>query len=199
MTTEAARDRQVAIETVRYRADCHHCNPGCDSTEDEAAAVLRASLAAVEDQLATLDRDTTRLKEVEDFDLLLDLHHQAVALAGKVRDIVAVMQDAAWKRRGDSYGDYHHPSLGVVSVRRTATRARWDHASTASRVVDKQMERRGYEIPNDPAEVARWILEAGAVTYWRKGVLTDLGIDVDGEELLTKERGNPVISFPSTK
>lgn len=31
MTSEAARDRQVARETVRHPKDCPHCNPGAQA------------------------------------------------------------------------------------------------------------------------------------------------------------------------
>lgn len=42
---EAARDRQVARETVRPAAECHHCTPGADALleEIEAAQTLAAT------------------------------------------------------------------------------------------------------------------------------------------------------------
>lgn len=147
--------------------------------------------------LARMDSDTTALKHVDDFDALLVLLSRVNAQAAVLRRIAGAVHDRAWALRGEVWGDYHHPDLGVVSVRRTAARARWDHDGIAERVVEQHVRANEGEAP-DPSEVARWLLDAGAVSYWRKGKLVALGIDVAGEDLHWSEPGTPTITFPSS-
>jgi hypothetical protein len=160
-------------------------------------AYLNLELGEVEETVASLNDATVYLKDVEDFDTALLLHHRAEALLTQLRTIVGGFQDRAWALRGDVYGDHHHPDLGVVSVRRTAKATKWDHETTASRVIDAHMEQLGGEQP-DPVAVASWLLAAGSVNYWRVGVLEDLGVDPDDEDLRWKESGNPKIAYPSS-
>lgn len=147
--------------------------------------------------LDRMDHETRHLKDVDDFDALLVLLHRVSEQAAVLKRIQGSVQDRAWAVRGEVYGDHHHPDLGVVSVRRTANRPRWDHETTAERVVQQHVEAAGGEVPGDPAVVVGWLLEAGALSYWRKGVLKSLGIDVKGEDLFWSEPGSPTITFPS--
>lgn len=158
-------------------------------------AGLAGGLSDLADDLDLVDPAVSELRDV-DFDLRLEVLEHATKLLGRMRAIVGGIHDVAWEGRGEVYGDYHHPTLGVVSVRRTANRTRWDHEGTARRVVDAHMADTPGEVP-PPDEVLGWFLEAGAVSYWRKTVLKSYGIDAAGEDLVWSEKGSPSITFPS--
>lgn len=170
---------------------------------EPAAVVGAVALRALTDDTETLaaaledlDHDTLRLKDTDDLDALLVLLQQLDARLADLKRIRGNVQDRAWTVRGDAWGDYHHPDLGVVSIRRTADRPRWDHETTARRVIEQHMAEVGGEV-TDPDVIAGWVLEAGAVSYWRKGVLKGLGVDWKDEDLFWSEPGNPTITFPS--
>lgn len=69
--------------------------------------------------------------------------------------------------------------VGLVQVRKGQLRKAWHSDELTRDVIRSHMERRGGEVPSDPYEVVRWVLDAAAIGYWRKSALTDLGLDVD--------------------
>ncbi len=125
---------------------------------------------------------------------------QAVALLDRLRtlrDAIKVSEDhvakVAWELRGDRYGgNVVHPELGSLDLRYGSRKTRWDDEATVERVIAARMEEVGGEV-TDPAVVVGWITEAASIGYWRKGVLKDHGIDPEGEELVSSERGDPAI------
>lgn len=69
--------------------------------------------------------------------------------------------------------------VGQVAVYRTRSKEKWDTQGVARAVVDARMEDRGGEVPDDPWEVAEWLLEVLGVQYVRKTALDTLGIPRD--------------------
>lgn len=83
--------------------------------------------------------------------------------------------------------------VGGVSVYRTDARERWDERGVAQAVVDVRMGERGGEIPDDPWEVAEWLLEVFGIGYVRKTALRSLGIP--REPFYSSEVGRPKVQF----
>jgi hypothetical protein len=83
---------------------------------------------------------------------------------------IGILWDGAWKDKLTVEG------VGQVQPYRPA-KDKWDDEGVVHELVQKRIEETGGEMP-DPLAVARWLLDAGAVSYWRVGVLKELGIDV---------------------
>lgn len=67
------------------------------------------------------------------------------------------------------------PGVGTMQVRKGSTRKAWDHDGLAKAVISTRLAATG-EVP-DPFEVRDWITEAASFSYWRVGILRELGID----------------------
>lgn len=83
--------------------------------------------------------------------------------------------------------------IGQVRVYRRDSKVRWDERGTAMAVIDQHMADLGGEQP-DPYVVADWLLEAGAVDYYRVTALRALGIDP--EDYRHREKGTIAVDVP---
>jgi hypothetical protein len=95
----------------------------------------------------------------------------------------------------------HHPwgkrivdGIGEVNTRRREAKVHWDTYGTAEAVVEAVMAEREGTLPDDPMEPVRWVLEAAAIDYYRKGALRDLGLDPG--DYFTKEKGTLAVDVP---
>lgn len=94
----------------------------------------------------------------------------------------------------ERWGEQEVEGIGIVKYRRTAKSDRWDERGAAFAVVAAKMEERGGVVPDDPAEVVDWLLEAASVGYFRKTALRTMGIDP--ADFHHSERGNPAVDLP---
>lgn len=84
--------------------------------------------------------------------------------------------------------------IGEVWVARGKDRKKWDERGVAQAVLDHQMGERGGELPNDPWEVAQWLLDVLHVDYARVTPLRGMGLDPDVFcEVVT---GKPSVTLP---
>lgn len=95
----------------------------------------------------------------------------------------------------------HHPwgkrvidGIGEVNTRRRDAKVHWDTYGTAEAVVEAVMAERDGTLPDDPMEPVRWVLEAAAVDYYRKGALRAYGLDP--ADYFTKEKGTLAVDVP---
>jgi hypothetical protein len=73
----SARDRQVAIETVRPRSECPHCNPkgnGMSSDQELSLLTMREGQVAFDDDQKKALIDVLRVKRATDADLAVFFH-----------------------------------------------------------------------------------------------------------------------------
>lgn len=91
------------------------------------------------------------------------------------------------------YGEHIIDGIGPVKVRRTQASVHWDERGTAFAWVAHKMEQVGGELV-DPETVVDWLLEAAAVSYYRKGALRAAGLDP--RDFYTSEPGNPAVDLP---
>jgi len=84
--------------------------------------------------------------------------------------------------------------IGEVWVARSKDRKKWDERGVAQAVLDHRMNERGGEIPNDPWEIAEWLLDVLAVSYVRVTPLRSMGLEPDAFcETVT---GKPSVTLP---
>lgn len=95
----------------------------------------------------------------------------------------------------------HHPwgrrlldGIGEVRTYRRPKSVKWDAYGTAYAVVDHHLAERGGEVPDDPHEVVRWVLDAAAIDYYRVGALEAMGLDV--AEYRHQEKGTRAVDVP---
>lgn len=92
------------------------------------------------------------------------------------------------------HGDQEVDGIGYVSVYRTKERKAWDVRGVVQAVIDKHMEERGGEMPNDPWDIAEWILE---VLPGGDPRLTPLrNMKLKPENFHTVTPGNPSVRLP---
>lgn len=92
------------------------------------------------------------------------------------------------------HGDTDIDGIGRVKVTRSRDRTKWDERGVAQAVIDKQMEARGGEMPNDPWEVAEWLLQVYGVNYCRVTPLRALGLEPD--DYCDSTPGKPTVQLP---
>lgn len=167
----------------------------------ELAEVVAARMLEAEPEPASTERfnaaavtmhDTLRADE-------LDWEEAARALA-VVREGIRAAQnvDANLVRHiylTGEHGDRELDGLGVVKVLRGRDRKSWDGRAVAQAVVDTQMQKRGYEIPDDPWDVVEWLLDVFPTDRPRVTTLRSLGIDPDA--YCMSSPGKPSVQFPS--
>lgn len=184
----------------------HDCRCTCHTPQLDDAAPTPAprdpadleQLDALSDAIDNADEAArwlnteSRAAKHATFPEAMHLLNRLQLLREAVQAAEAYVHRAAWEARGEEYGDVLVGDLPQASVRRTAAKVRWDHDGATKAVIDKHMADTGGEVP-DPAAVARWLLDAAAVSYWRKGKLEAL--DIDPDEYVTSERGTPKITF----
>lgn len=75
------------------------------------------------------------------------------------------------------HGDQDVEGVGRVKIARGRDRTKWDERGVVQAVLDAKMQERGGEMPNDPWDVAEWLLEVLGVGYCRVTPLRALGLD----------------------
>lgn len=80
-----------------------------------------------------------------------------------------------WREQGRGRTMLEVEGAGVVEVKRTVDRKRWDHAALAAAVIDAHLDGGTGEQPT-PWEVRDWLMEAAAPSYWRVGALRAVGL-----------------------
>lgn len=121
--------------------------------------------------------------DVESTDFL-----EAVAALSTLRDHVAKLRqyDAALERWiAAIFRDQHWrddpqevAGLGLVEVKRSTQRRRWDHEQAAKAWLAAHMEANGGEVP-DPFDLLREFRSAATVAGWKVGPFRALGLDVN--------------------
>lgn len=124
---------------------------------------------------------------------------QQIALLDRLRTVTARLGqlDALLVRSIYLHGEHGKQVLdgiGEVWVTRTRSKERWDERGVAQAVIDAKMGERGGEMPDEPWDVAEWLLEVLSVGYVRKGALDALGIDRD--PFYDSEPGKPQVTLP---
>lgn len=131
--------------------------------------------------------------EPEDAMIVLDRIRSALWHAGTVTDAL-VAHIYTHGTRGRQIVD----GIGAVYVGRTDSRPRWDERGALQYVLDAKLAEycpaHGGELPN-PETVVAWVLEVAGISYFRKGVLNELGVPID--EVFTSERGRPKVDLPA--
>lgn len=107
------------------------------------------------------------------------------------RDVDALL--CKWAIDTQPYGEQTVEGVGAVRVRRTQAAVKWDERGTAYAYLAAKLQAVEGEYP-DPETVIDWLLEAAAVSYYRKTALTAAGLDP--EEFYTSQRGNPAVDLP---
>lgn len=148
-------------------------------------------LLAASAELTSEHAVAAQLETLEETDALqaLGLLRHATWLAGTV--------DAALVRHlylTSEHGERLIDGVGKVRVYRSRSSERWDERGVARAVIDAKMEERGGELPDDPGEVAEWLLEAVSVGYARKTVLRGMGIPL--EPFYDSLPGKPKVDLP---
>lgn len=92
------------------------------------------------------------------------------------------------------HGDLEVEGVGRVKVQRSRDRRAWDERGVAQAVIDKRMEARGGEMPNEPWEVAEWLLETFGISYCRVTPLRAMGLDP--EMFCESTPGKPTVTLP---
>ncbi len=92
------------------------------------------------------------------------------------------------------HGKTTYDGIGVVEVSRTRDRKAWDIRGVCQAVLDKHMEHRGGELPNDPWEIVEAILEVLPGGEPRLTPIRTLGLRPD--DFHTNLPGNPVVRLP---
>lgn len=144
--------------------------PETPPTPTLATAVEMAAVLA--DQI-----NTAALDGIPDADWI-----EALRILHRLRDALDTLRsvDAGLVRHiylTGEHGDTDVPGLGRVKVARGRDRRDWDGRAVVQAVLDKQMEKRGGEMPNEPWEVAEWLLEVLPVDRPRITPLRALGLD----------------------
>lgn len=138
-------------------------------------------------------------------DLPVDLHGAAflLDLARAARVHVSAVEQALSEHIAKLWRTERHlapvevPGLGLIGVKYGAERKQWDHDGLTSAVVNANLAALNGEIPSDPFTVARWITAAAAPSYWRVGILADLGVDADDYCTRLPGRASVVITTPT--
>jgi hypothetical protein len=81
-----------------------------------------------------------------------------------------------WDRDGGDPKRREIDGVGLVEVHRSRPRHNWQHEDAAKAVIESHLRATGGEVP-DPWQVRDWIMEAVGPSYWRTGVLKNLGLD----------------------
>jgi hypothetical protein len=113
------------------------------------------------------------------------------ASVGRAQDLDAIL--VAHLHEHGTWGRRMVDGIGEVRTYRREAKVDWDDYGTAYAVVDQHIEANGGEQP-DPLEVVRWVLEAAAVGYYRKGALRAL--DLDPQDYYTSEKGTRAVDVP---
>jgi len=92
------------------------------------------------------------------------------------------------------HGEQILDGIGKVSVHRSRDRTKWDERGVAQAVIDKQMEKRGGEMPSEPWEVISWVLEVFGISYCRVTPLRAMGLDP--EAFCDSSPGKPTVTLP---
>lgn len=136
-------------------------------TLPDGVALVRAAV----DRLDDLARGVDRLDWQEATRLLRDLR-DALVIAGSL--------DHALVRHiylTGEHGKQVVEGVGQVQISRGRDRRKWDERGVVQAVLDARMTERGGEMPNEPWEVAEWLLEVLGVGYCRVTPLRAMGID----------------------
>lgn len=156
--------------------------------------LIESGIEQVEAGAVDLNTSLVGAKDLP-FEDLLALLNRAQIAADAIATCVAGLQTAAWRAKGDAYGDLEIEGLPPVSIRRTAARPHWDDRAVVGELLDRHLNLGDGDMPA-PWTVVDWILDAAAVGYWRKTILRGLGIDPD--DYLDTVPGNPRIEFQRT-
>lgn len=153
------------------------------------------TLEAAVDGLVTAAVQLNKVGRTKDLDpaeavRLLDRIRYAIAQARYVDSLLVTHLYLHHEHGKTTYDD-----LGVVEVYRTRDRRAWDVRGVCQAVLDTRMAERGGEMPNDPWEVAEWILEVLPGGDPRLTPLRTLGLDP--EAFHTSTPGNPTVKLPS--
>lgn len=92
------------------------------------------------------------------------------------------------------HGDQTIEGLGRVKIARGRDRRAWDERGVARAVIDAKMEQRGFEVPDNPWDVAEWLLETMAMNYARVTSLRALGLEP--KDYCTDTPGRIGVSLP---
>jgi hypothetical protein len=137
--------------------------------KDLAAAVERVALAALE-----VTTEATGLDALAPEDCLRILYSLRAALE-HLRDVEASLVREIYTR--GEHGDWQVLGLPVAKVTRSRDRKSWDGRGIARAVIDARIEERNGQIPDDPWDVADWLLEVLGISYGRVTALRALGLD----------------------
>lgn len=160
------------------------------------------ALAALRAAIGRLDGERGDLAAAGDVDAL------AVGLAG-LRTLQRDLRALADAVEADVAALMDGPrlvvdGLGVLERHRRAERVRWDGEAILQRLVRLALDPDGTgELPASPIEAVTAVIGALAEcstitlpsTSWRTTALRARGIDVDGEELRSKEPGRPTVQI----
>lgn len=119
----------------------------------------------------------------------------------RLRETIRVLQtvDAAIVREvyiRCEHSEQEIEGVGRVKIMRGRERRSWDGRGVVRAVIDAQMEKRGYEVPDDPWDVAEWLLEVFPTDRPRVTPLRALGIEP--REFCEDSPGKPTVQLPPT-
>lgn len=98
-----------------------------------------------------------------------------------VEDAITGRVDELAREAGHRFGDVIEvDGIGTIRLARTRTTT-WRNEDTLAALIDAHMTKAGGVLPDDPAEVARWITDAVGVD-WRVTALRDAGVDPDADD-----------------
>lgn len=123
----------------------------------------------------------------------------AVRLLADLRDaahLLGVVDNALVKHiyLTGEHGKATVEGVGQVQVSRSRDRRKWDERGVVQAVLDARMTERGGEMPNEPWEVAEWLLEVLGVGYCRVTPLRAMGINP--ADYCEDTPGNLTVSLP---
>lgn len=180
--TKASGPCPHGVEWIEFRTR----DPIADLTVPQAVDLLLAAAT----RLSEVTHDTKTLPDWQEAVRLLDKMRAAADQAGAVKD--ALVRHVYLT--GEHGRNVIVEGVGPVDITRARDRKAWDERGMIQAVIDRRMEERGGEMPNEPWEVVEWVLEVASVDYGRVTPLRALGLDPD--DYCTSTPGRVGVSLP---